>query len=474
MGMNARQEFTDARGLAVTTENAAAAAHLDCAIRAYCGFARDTGDHLKAALSADPEMPFGQTVKGYFLLLFAKRGLADKAAKTAETACELADKHGATRRERGHIEALSAWCRGDLVTTAATLEDLLIAHPRDLMALKITHYLHFYLGNGPAMRASIARVRHAWDETVADYGFVKGLEAFSLEESGDYGAAEVAGRRAIEINPSDIWACHAVAHVMEMQARHREGIDWITGLEAGFSDCNNFAYHVWWHRCLFMLELGDHDGVLAHYDEKVRSDQSEDMLDMSNGVSLLWRLGEEGVDVGSRWSELADKAEAYIDEHVLVFNDAHFMLALAATGRSGSQDRLLASLERFAAEAGTTEAGVAADSGLDLCRAIHAFGRGDFAGAVERLMPCRERLNGIGGSHAQRDVFQRLLLEAALRAERGPLAQALGSERTTLKPGSPWSWRQMARAYALIGDTAAAEAAQSRAAALRAGSRHAT
>jgi hypothetical protein len=45
--------------------------------------------------------------------------------------------------------------------------------------------------------------------------------------------------------------------------------------------------------------------------------------------------------------------------------------------------------------------------------------------------------NRFGGSHAQRDVLDLTLIEAALRAGQQDLAKALAAERTTAKPDSP-------------------------------------
>ena len=49
------------------------------------------------------------------------------------------------------------------------------------------------------------------------YGYLLGMGAFGLEEVGEYAEAEKMGRRAVEIEPRDGWAVHAVAHVMQMQ-----------------------------------------------------------------------------------------------------------------------------------------------------------------------------------------------------------------------------------------------------------------
>ncbi|MDA0261948.1 MAG: tetratricopeptide repeat protein, partial [Proteobacteria bacterium] len=242
-----------------------------------------------------------------------------------------ADSVGATDRERRHIDALRAWSARDIVGATSIWEEILLSWPRDIVALRLAHFTHFYLGDSPNLRDSIGRVLHAWDETSPGYPYLLGMWAFGLEENGDFVRAESAGRKAVELNPGNIWAVHAVAHVMEMQGRTQDGIAWLTATEPAWADCNNFTYHVWWHRALFHLERGEHDAVLAHYDSKFRADvESEDYLDMSNAVAMLWRLENEGVDIGQRWLELGEKAEKRIDDHIFVFIDAHLAMALAA------------------------------------------------------------------------------------------------------------------------------------------------
>src|SRR3546814_18989297 len=82
------------------------------------------------------------------------------------------------------------------------------------------------------MLGSVTRPLYAWDAGVPGYGYVRGLQAFALEETGNYSAAEVAGRDAISRNAGDVWAAHAVAHVMEMQDRPQAGVDWVAGLRS--------------------------------------------------------------------------------------------------------------------------------------------------------------------------------------------------------------------------------------------------
>ncbi len=462
-------QIADKRGHAVTAASAEAVAALDATLTAYCGFELTTGDRLKETLAADPDMPLAHCTKGYFLQLFAKRDMAERSKKALVDAQSAAAAAEVTAREAAHLAALAAWCVGDLRQTVAILDGLLFEHPRDLLALKMAHYLNFYLGDSRELRSSLARASYAWDQAVPGYGFFQGLRAFAFEESGDYVSAEAAGRQAIEINPKDIWACHAVAHVMEMQARHREGIAWITGLEDQYGEVNNFAYHLWWHRCLYFLELGDIESVLDHYDSKVRADLSEDTLDMTNGMALLWRLEERGVAVGDRWAELAEKAEKLTGDQVMIFNDAHYALALAAGGRDAGLETLTANLENFARAGKGSEAPVAGAIGLPLAVAARAHRAGDYAAAVEALLPHRSDLIRLGGSHAQRDVFIRLLIDAALKADRLPVARALLAERAAQCPNSIWGWRKTAEVLTAAGDSDGAAAARAQAEQLMAG-----
>lgn len=457
----------DRHGLEVTAANAEAVAALDATIESYCGFRRDTGNHLKAAFGADAKMPMASIVRGYFMKLFAVPALERKAREALHNAEHAMAEVGGNAREKLHAAALAAWCEGDFETAAARWEDILVAWPRDILALKLVTFIHFYTGDIANNRDAPARVLSAWDESVPGYGYVLGMRAFGLEEAGDYGAAEAVGRRAVELNPGDIWGAHAVCHVMEMQGRHDEGIAWVEGLESHWREINNFAFHVWWHRALCHFERGDYGKVLALYDGEVRKELTDEYLDISNAAALLWRLEDRGVDVGERWAELGEQSARRLDDHLMVFADAHFMMALAAAGRGSDAERMLASM-RQAAVSDATEARVAALVGIPLAEAIVAYRAGRFAEVVDRLAPLRYDLPKIGGSHAQRDVFVQMLIEAALKAGRFPLARALLSERTAWRPNNAVAWSNLATALAGLNDDAGAARARQQAEALRA------
>ena len=292
------------------------------------------------------------------------------------------------------------------------------------------------------------RVLGAWDARLPGYGFVLGCHAFALEECGAYEAAERSGRDAIAIEPADIWAAHAVAHVFEMQDRPADGLAWVAAQEPQWGETNNFRYHLFWHRCLFLLALGRGEEVLARYDSEVRAEPSDDYLDIANAAALLWRLEQEGLGVGERWHELAERARTHTDDHVLVFADLHYLMALAASGDGEAIERWRAASRAHAAGTDDTAARVLTTVGIALGEATLAHRRRDWHGVVETLLPVRADIVRIGGSHAQRDLFAQMLIDAALQ-HRPELALTLIAERLAARPGNAWGRRQQARAAAL-------------------------
>jgi tetratricopeptide (TPR) repeat protein len=458
--------FPDQRGIEYSASSQDAVDAFDATMDAYVHFATDTGDRLKATFAADPGFPMAHCLRGCFMHLFSVPALTEKAKQSLAKAREAGAERDVSDRERHHIEALGAWLEGDMRAALAHWESILLDHPLDMLAVKLSQFVHFYLGDSRQLRDSVARILPAWDTGVPGHANVFGMYAFGLEESGDYAEAERFGRLAVESDSADPWAVHAVAHVMEMQDRRRDGIAWLRDLEANWSGANNFRFHLWWHLALCHLELGEHDEVLRLYDEEFRAEPSEEYLDICNATSMLWRLEERGVDVGRRWRELADISATRIGGHLLIFPDVHFVLALEAAGDSEKGEDMLRSLAAAGGSTGVTQSRVVDTVGLAIADAIAAWYRRDYDGVIESLLPIRYGMSDLGGSHAQRDLFHQILIAATLRAPRPSLARALLAERVRLKPDNPWTWQRYGEALAAAGDRDGARDAAARAEAL--------
>jgi hypothetical protein len=299
--------------------------------------------------------------------------------------------------------------------------------------VKLGHSIRFMFGDKAGMLAALTPRIAAFGADTPQAGYVLGCHAFALEENGLYREAGEAGRLAVRLAPRDVWGRHAVAHVFEMTGDTSGGLAWLRD-SADWEHCNNFGFHMWWHLALFELERGRTDEVLRLYDTRIRAERSDDFRDISNAAALLARLEFEGVDVGGRWDELAGIAVRRIHDHCTIFADLHYLLALAGAGRPHDSLALVASLADHAGEACETGQ-IARDVGVALADAVVAFRDGRHGAVVDRLLPLRPRLHRIGGSDAQRDVFEQMLIESAVRSGRHGVAARLLGERLAARGG---------------------------------------
>jgi hypothetical protein len=278
----------------------------------------------------------------------------------------------------------------------------------------------------------IARALPHWGSDTTGFHAVLGMMAFGLEETGRLDRAEALGRRCVAIQPLDGWGQHAVAHVLEMQGRRTEGIEWMRGNVSAWSENSFFAVHNWWHLALYHLDLDQIDEVLALVDGPICGAASGVVLDMVDASSLLWRLHLRGIDVGDRWRALADRWAPLSTAANYAFNDMHAMMAFVAAGRTANAHALL-DAQNDATERDDDNAGFTFEVGQAATRAIKAFGDGRYEQVVQLLRPVRHVAHRFGGSHAQRDVIERTLIEAARRAGMTSLFNALMHERASAR-----------------------------------------
>jgi tetratricopeptide (TPR) repeat protein len=443
----------DRYGVEHSTDNANSIERYEAAVDLLLGFFNDPLVVIDAALAEDPDFVMGHAFKAGLLTTFAEKSVEADLVASIEAAEALAGK--ANARERMHIAAARAWAEGDFTRSGRLYGEIVLAYPRDIFAIQISHLGCFYLGQSRWLRDRMAQVLPEWREGDPGYGYLLGMHAFGLEEMNEFARAEATGRKAVDMFKGDAWAVHAVAHALEMQGRAQEGISWMETQAENWSPNNFFAYHNWWHTALYHLDRGDHARVLELYDAGVCAEPSEVALELVDAAALLWRMHLEGADVGARWADVADKWQGPSGDSYYAFNDFHASLAYVATGRAAEAQAIVASLEAAAGGDGTN-AMMAREVGLPASRAILAFGRGDYAETVERLATLRLSANRFGGSNAQRDLIDWTLVEAAIRAGDGPRARAFVNERLDRKPESPTVRAHARRAQAIGTATAVA------------------
>ncbi len=433
---------TDAFGYAVTLDDAGARAAWDACLTAFLAHGASTPQHLGAALTACPGFAMGHATMGFFQLLLGRRETVAAARAALERAQEAAAAGGADARERLYVAALETALSGRLFAAADQLDALLTRWPRDSLAMKLSHAIRFVLGDAGGMRRSVEQVADAFRDH-PHAGYAAGCHAFALEETGAYDAAEARGRAGLALAPDDAWGLHAVAHVYEMTARPEDGVRLLIGATDRWAHCNNFGGHVWWHLALFHLDRGATEPALALYDAKVREARTDDYRDIANAASLLARLEIEGVAVGARWEELAALACARVEHGGNVFADLHYLIALNAAGRTAEGRRLAERMADADAAAPGDIAGIAAEVGVPAARGLCAFAAGEHRAAYSQLLQAWRGLPRIGGSHAQRDVFMRLMVEAAMRGGLYAEAEAALNLRAANRRGvDPYTRRR--------------------------------
>lgn len=436
--------FLDPLGLPLTGASATGAAHYLRSVHQLQCFIGDPVASANAAIEADPGFVMAHVLKGYLYGLSTEREAMGVARDCHAIAAGLA----ATGREKAHVAAVGALAQGHWHQASRILEDVTIEHPLDGLALQAGHQIDFFTGNARMLRDRMARALPAWKQSMPGFHAMLGMQAFGFEEMGDYATAERLGRMAIDLQPRDGWAQHAVAHVMEMQCRQRDGIAWMRANPDNWTQDSFLQIHNWWHLALFHYDLGEVDEVLALYDGPIHGGGSTLALNLVDASAILWRLYLGAVDVGARWMRLAEEWAPKAGAANYAFNDMHAMMAFAAAGRTDLATRLL-DAQAAAIVGDDDNAEFTRDIGRPLALAMLKFAQGDHAETVRLIRPIRAMAHRFGGSHAQRDVIDLTLIEAALRAGDSALAGQFTAERLESRPDSPLSAYLATRAASL-------------------------
>jgi tetratricopeptide (TPR) repeat protein len=369
------------------------------------------GRNAGQVLEATTAFPHNPLLAAYAALAHIFRTTREGLALAEPLLARALAIEAGTSRDRLMIDAIARWHAEDQPGAMRLLTQLLLAHPDDLFAAKLLQLLQLSCGDRLGMLRTSVFVLPQHPGTATAHG----MHAFALDQCGRVDEAERAARHALSLGP-DPWAHHALAHVFESGGRWREGRDWMTRHANAWAGCSSFLYtHSWWHAALFHLSLGDQEGALALYDQRVWAVRKDYCQDQINAVSLLARLELAGVEVGTRWADVASYVRPRRFDTIDGFLDLHYAYALARAG----DDPAVLDLVRCARERASTEAPAwrrLMPAGID---GIAAFARGDDAGALNLLGPLEPKLALLGGSTVQRDLFRRIL-NAARSGRRIP------------------------------------------------------
>lgn len=412
--------------------------------------------NVLAAAEADPGHCLANAYAAMIWMFLEAPEAASRAAPYLARAQAAAP--AATLREQRAVDLVAAWVAGDIPAVLAIAEDIATRFPTDLAIIKLGQYHHFNLGDAPAMLRLGLKALPA----CADMAYVHGMIAFGYEQCHLLDQAEASARRALEIEPTDPWAHHALAHVMLTQSRADEGIAFLESVSHTWAGLNSFMRsHNWWHLALFYLSRGRVADVLASYDSHVWGLEKTYSQDQVGAVSLLARMEFAGVDVGDRWADVADHVAARGADTTSPFLTLQYLYALARTGRAEAAALMAAITAR--AETPTHDQTAWAEVALPAAQAIMAHAAGEHDRAIRLIGLALPRMAETGGSHAQRDLFEQIRLDSLIQAGRASAAQqVLEMRRTFDHDGVPLN-RALAQVYDAVGLPDQARAARDRA-----------
>lgn len=436
--------YQDFLGNQITCQSAETAAAIDDFVGGLLAYEARAITVMGAA-EADPENCLANAYSA-MAWMFAEAPEAPFAAASALARAEAAAAQ-ATRREQLTTIFAEAWVHGDLARLFAIADQIQQEFPRDLVITKLAQYHAFNRGDAPAM----LRLAHAVFDANADIAHMHAMRGFAFEQCHLLNEAETDAGNALRLTEREPWAHHCFAHIALARGEIAEGAAFLQAMSRHWTGLNSFMHtHSWWHLALFLLSMGEDERVLAIHDRDIWGIDKSYSQDQVGAVSMLARLELAGVDVGNRWQALADHLEARAGDAVLPFLSMQYLYGLARAERPAAE-KLLEAIRARSQNADDPDHIAWAEVALPASQGLLAHARGDHDTARRQLGLALPRMQEIGGSHAQRDLFAQLHLDALIRTDHLAEAQQILELRRAHDPhGVPLN-RQLAAVYDRLG-----------------------
>lgn len=323
-----------------------------------------------------------------------------------------------------HAQVVNCWAKNELKQSLRVLEKIVTLYPEDVAALKMIQDTNFFLGTALPMRNSLAYSLSKMSDKNPLKGYTHGMFSFALEESNMYDESQAEARKALQLTPNDTWAIHNYAHCLEMQAKTEEGLKWMYDRKCDWAPCQTLACHQYWHSALFHINNNQFDEAVALLDKEVltRCVQGSSALDMHDAASMVYRMelvdlfGQVGKNDSDqmlkRWLGVYDMCKPHKEDHLSGFHDAHYLMSFLGMEDLKLAREFIDSIDEAPeVREGTTLV-------KPLLEAMYQFKLGAYDKCVDLLADIRFDIIRIGGSHAQRDVFEQLLIVAALKSDK--------------------------------------------------------
>jgi tetratricopeptide (TPR) repeat protein len=419
----------DSYGLPLTARSDRAAAlyrdGVDCMLAAWNG----AGDAFDRAIAEDPDFALAHAARARIHQMNMEIAEARSSAARARQLSA-----AASPRERRHVEIMAATIEGQPKAAMSGAEAHLEEYPRDALILSLllgAFGLYAFSGRADHDAAKLAICQRHARHYGEDWWFLSYL-GWSHTEAGDPGTGRDLTERSFPLRPANANAAHGLSHALFELGEPDTGREFLGSWLNTHERASFLHGHLCWHVALTAIEAGDPDAALDIYERQIRPAGSPypPLNVLTDSAALLWRLSLAGKSgLGPHWREVIAYGDRFFPQAGAHFADLHYALAAASANGDVLQTRL-AQMEARAA-GGKLAPG---EGAIGLCRGAQAFADGDYAAAVRILEPLMGELVRIGGSHAQRELWEDTFIVACLRGGSGDKAARTISARLHRRP----------------------------------------
>ena len=378
-------------------------------------------DAARAATQADPS----------FAAAHAVLALADPVRSDAplSRAKALAQRSG-TDYERSFVAFIDVLLGRGMWAALQPGIDHARAHPRDLLGVGLVGTM-VERSTRVDVHDAVLAVYEPSRRELGDHPYLLCMVGFVVQEQGRFAEAGAMASRALQQQPTSVTAAHLLAHVRYETADHAGGLAWLDGFRAGMHPHGDYVHHLGWHAALHTLALGETERTLQRLGDLAvaRADDARHVIDTGTLMMRCRLQGLSAPDDDPTDGRTVPPA-AWLTEMPSMYLGFHAAVGLAVARRSHDLRAL----------AHTCPAMVCPGAGellAPLALALADYVDGAFAGAADALAALRPTMYRWGGSRAQREVVEDMLIDAAIRGGRFQLATRVLTERVERRP-SRW------------------------------------
>jgi tetratricopeptide (TPR) repeat protein len=428
--------LTDRYGLPIATGSTVAAERFQEGMDRLLSYGAGAEESFAAAIEADPGMAVAHA--GAALLAV---GVGDAATARAAAGRARDTVAGASRREKQHVEALSALIGGETARGLALVDEHVAEFPRDALLVNQAGSAIGFAGRADREERRLAFLERLAPAYGDDWWFQSAL-AFTYHEVDRFEESRRLSELSLRQYPGNANASHNIAHICLETVDNDTGAAFLEEWMTAYDTRASFHCHLAWHQAMFELQRGRHARALEVFHRHIVGAVNP-RLAMIDGSALLWRFRLAGGPAEPEaWRRLAELA-GRVSRPGFVFGEIHAALAYAACGDHAALAKICDGL-RALGDKGHPIAGSVA---LPLVRGIAAYATGDHAAALGHFEPVEADVHRIGGSHAQWEIVEETMIASYFALERYDDALRLICRRLERRASPPdIRWRDRATA----------------------------